>query len=316
MLETSARLLRLLSLLELRRELSGTELADRLEVSPRTVRRDIDRLRALGYSVAATAGVAGYRLEAGQTVPPLLLDDEEAVAVAVGLRTAAGSVTGLDETSMRALAKLDRVLPAHLRRRVRTLASFTVPLVGGEPNVDGDTLVQIASACRDAEQLRLEYRDREGAVTVRDVEPHRLVHAGRRWYLIAFDRSRDAWRTLRVDRLTIMRPSGPRFSPRTPPEDVATLTSRAVAAGGYRYQARVRVAAPAAVIRSAMAPTAATVEEVDERSCVVITGSNALDEIALYVALLGVDFEVQEPPELIEAIRDLAARLTRASTPR
>jgi predicted DNA-binding transcriptional regulator YafY len=251
-------------------------------------------------------------LEAGETIPPLLLDEDEAVAVAVGLRTAAGAVTGLEETSVRALAKLERLLPANLRRRVSTLASFTVRLSTTGPTVEGEALVQITAACRDSEELRLEYTDSRGAVTSRDVEPHRLVYTGRRWYLVAYDQTRDAWRTFRADRLTITRPAGPRFIARTPPEDIADFTSRAVSSGGYRYQARIRLEAPASAISQHLAPTQGTIEHVDDRSCIVVTGSNALDEIAIYVALLGVDFEVEEPPELVDAIRTLAERLARA----
>lgn len=249
---------------------------------------------------------------AGETIPPLLLGEDEAVAVAVGLRTAAGSVTGLEETSLRALAKLERLLPAHLRRRVSTLASFTMRLSTTGPTVDGETLVEITAACRDSEELRLEYTDGRGTVTLRDVEPHRLVYTGRRWYLVAFDQTRDAWRTFRADRLVITRPAGPRFIARIPPEDVAGFTSRAVSSGGYRYQARIRIEAPASAISQQLAPTHGAIEHVDDRSCIVVTGSNSLEEIAIYIALLGVDFAVEDPPELIEVIRALAERLARA----
>ena len=217
MLETSARLLRLLSLLQTRRDWSGAELAGRLEITPRTVRRDIDRLRGLGYPVQATAGTAGYRLGAGADLPPLLLDDDEAVAVAMGLRTAAGgSITGIEETSVRALAKVEQVLPSRLRHRVNALQSVTVPMANTGPTVDPSTLTAIAAACRDSLRLRFDYRTHDGTSSIRTTEPHRLVHAGRRWYLLGWDVDRQDWRTYRVDRLDPRTPTGPRFTPRTP----------------------------------------------------------------------------------------------------
>src|SRR6266540_2965783 len=190
MLETSARLLRLLSLLQARRDWTGADLADRLGVSARTVRRDVERLRDLGYPVHATRGTdGGYRLGAGAAMPPLLLDDEEAVAVAVGLRTATGgAIAGIEETSVRALAKLEQVLPSRLRRRVNAVQEFTVPFVRpGGPTVDADVLAVIAGACRDRERLRFPYKTFDGTASRRLVEPLRLVHTGRRWYLVAWD---------------------------------------------------------------------------------------------------------------------------------
>ncbi|WP_197359093.1 helix-turn-helix transcriptional regulator, partial [Streptomyces clavuligerus] len=213
MLETSARLLRLLSLLQAHREWSGAELAERLGVTARTVRRDADRLRALGYPVNASPGTGGgYRLGAGARLPPLLLDDEEAVAVAVGLRTSAGQgVEGIGETSVRALAKLEQVLPDRLRRRVSTLNSVTVPMLRvPRVQVDPSVLTELATACRDSEKLRFRYRDHSGSGTRRTVEPHRLVCTERRWYLVAWDLDRADWRTFRVDRVTPTPPHGPR----------------------------------------------------------------------------------------------------------
>lgn len=217
MLETSARLLRLLSLLQAHREWSGADLADRLGVTSRTIRRDVDRLRELGYPVNASPGTGGgYQLGAGAELPPLLLDDDEAVAVAVGLRTAAGQgIEGIGETSVRALAKLEQVLPSRLRRRVSALNTFTVPMLRGpQPSaVDPGVLTELANACRDGERLRFEYRDHGGSPTRRNVEPHRLVCTERRWYLVAWDVDRDDWRTFRADRITPTPPHGPRFTP-------------------------------------------------------------------------------------------------------
>src|SRR5438552_5653623 len=214
MSQTSSRLLELLSLLQGRRDWPGSELADRLEVSGRTIRRDIERLRQLGYPVESLTGPAGgYRLRAGSAMPPLLLDDEEAVAIAVGLRTAArASVTGIEETAVRALVKLEQVLPAHLRRRVGALGAATFTLPSGGPTVDPQHLTVIATACRDCERVRFAYRSREGTDRRREVEPHALLNHGRRWYLVAWDRGREDWRTFRLDRLTRPSSTGPPFT--------------------------------------------------------------------------------------------------------
>ena len=242
MSQTSSRLLELLSLLQGRREWPGAELADRLEVSGRTIRRDVERLRDLGYPVESVTGPAGgYRLRAGTAMPPLLLDDEEAIAIAVGLRTAArASVTGIEETAVRALVKLEQVLPAHLRRRVGALGSATItPPVGG-PTVDPQHLTAIAAACRDSERLRFAYRRRDGTDSRREVEPHTLVNLGRRWYLVAWDRGREDWRTFRVDRLARPAASGVRFTPRRlPARDAAAYVERSITGAPHRFEARV-----------------------------------------------------------------------------
>ncbi|MFD8528013.1 helix-turn-helix transcriptional regulator [Streptosporangium canum] len=317
MLETSARLLRLLSLLQTPREWSGAELADRLDVNVRTVRRDIEKLRTLGYPVHATAGAAGYLLGAGAKLPPLLLEDDEAVAVAIGLRTAAsGTVAGIEETSLRALAKLEQVLPARLRHRVSTLQSVTVTVPSGGPVVDPDVLTAVAAACRAHEQLRFDYAGHEGGSSVRRTEPHRLVHAGRRWYLIAWDLDRDDWRTFRVDRLRPRVPTGPRFTPRRPPDtDLAGYTAHGISTGAYRYQGRFTLHVPVHVAAEKIAPTIGVLEAIDEHSCTLRAGSNSLDELALYVGLFGYRFEVHEPPELVGRIRSLTALLAGSLPP-
>jgi predicted DNA-binding transcriptional regulator YafY len=316
MLETSARLLGLLSLLQSRRAWSGPELAERLEVGVRTIRRDVERLRRLGYPVHAAPGVAGgYRLGAGAELPPLLLDDDEAVAVAVGLRTAAGgSVAGIEETSVRALAKLEQVLPAHLRRRVNALQAFTVPAPGSGPTVDADVLATIAAACRDHEGLRFAYRSHDASATRRRVEPHRLVHLGRRWYLLAFDLDRDDWRTFRVDRIGKPLSAGARFAPRRlPADDVAAYVSRAMSSARDRYQARVILHAPIAALQRKVPATYGSLEPIDDETCMLHTGSDWLGGLAVYIAEIGVDFTVVEPPELVERVRDLAGRFARAA---
>jgi predicted DNA-binding transcriptional regulator YafY len=317
MLETSARLLRLLSLLQTPREWTGTELAGRLEVSTRTVRNDVERLRSLGYPVHATRGaVGGYRLGAGANLPPLLLDDEEAVAVAVGLRTAAtGSVAGIEETALRALAKLEQVLPSRLRRRVNTLQSYTVPVPPDArgPKVDAAVLTAITSAARDHERLRFDYRSHDTSVSRRDVEPYRLVTWGRRWYLVAWDAERGDWRTFRVDRMELKIPTGPRFTARPlPAEDLAAYVSRGVNTAAWRFQARVVVHAPAEVIAERLPGSLGPVEVVDDASCTVMLGSDNVEMLAVWLSALGHDFTVVDSPELIEQIRVLAERYRRA----
>ncbi|MEQ4208682.1 YafY family protein [Actinopolymorpha sp. B9G3] len=315
MRETSGRLLQLLSLLQNRRDWSGAELAERLGVTVRTVRRDVDRLRALGYPVHATRGTAGYRLGAGASLPPLLLDDDEAVAVAAGLRTAAGgTVAGIEETSVRALAKLEQVLPSRLRHRISALQAVTVPMASGAATVDPGALTLIATCCRDHDRLRFDYQAHDRSSSVRTVEPHRLVHTGRRWYLVAYDLDRHDWRTFRVDRITPRAPTGPRFAPREPPDpDIATYASRGVSTRTYRYQARFTMHAPAEVVADRVTPTSGVVEAVDADTCLLHTGSNSLEELAIYVGVLGFDFHVHEPAALVPHIRTLAARFGRAA---
>ncbi|MBV8086330.1 MAG: YafY family transcriptional regulator [Chloroflexi bacterium] len=315
MLETSSRLLRLLSLLEMRREWAGPELASRLGVDTRTIRRDMDKLRELGYPVHSTPGAAGgYRLGAGAQLPPLLLDDDEAVAVAVGLRTAAnGTVAGIEEASVGALAKLEQVLPSRLRQRVNALQSVTVSLTGAGPTVDPQLLTSLAAACRDSDRLRFQYADRDAETTVRTTEPHRLVCTGRRWYLLAWDVDRVDWRTFRVDRVAQVLAKGPRFEPRQPPEDAATYVSRAISSDPYRYRARVLLHAPAEAVSQRIWPSAGVVTAVSAESCLLETGAESLDALAVMVAVTGADFEVQEPAELREHLQGLADRLRRAA---
>jgi predicted DNA-binding transcriptional regulator YafY len=316
MSETSSRLLELLSLLQARRDWPGAELAERLDVSGRTVRRDVERLRALGYPVDSLSGPAGgYRLRAGTAMPPLLLDEDEAIAIAVGLRTAArASVTGIEETSIRALVKLEQVLPAHLRRRVGALASATSAPPPTGPTVDPQHLTVIAAACRDSECLRFTYRSREEVDTRREVEPHSLVALGRRWYLVAWDRGRDDWRTFRVDRLDRPAVTGAKFAPRElPAKDPATYVERRLSSAPGRFEARATVRAPAAEIASRFPPYWGTFDAIDEHSCEFRAGDDDLGWLAMRIAMLGVEAQVHEPPELIEHLRALARRLRRAA---
>jgi predicted DNA-binding transcriptional regulator YafY len=318
MLETSARLLRLLSLLQTPRTWTGAELSERLQVSGRTVRADIDRLRRLGYPVHATRGaVGGYRLGAGTALPPLLLDDEEAVAITVGLRTAAGgAIQGIEEASLRALAKLERVLPSRLRRRVSTLQAYVVPVPrnGGGPVVDPAALSTIAAGWRDHEGLRFDYDDHAGAASRRAVEPYRLVNWGRRWYLLAFDPDRADWRIFRVDRMHLRTPNGAPFAPRElPSADIAGYVSGRVSAAAWRYQAAVTVHASAEFVADRITAAVGTVEAIDDHTCVLHTGADAVETLGVYLGLLDVEFDVSEPPELVAHLRRLGARYTRAA---
>ena len=316
MTETSSRLLELLSMLQARRDWPGAELAERLEVSARTLRRDVDRLRELGYPVESLTGPAGgYRLRAGTAMPPLLLDDDEAIAIAVGLRTAArASVTGIEETSVRALVKLEQVLPAHLRRRVGALGSATFTLPVGGPTVDPQHLTVIAGACRESECLRFGYRSRDGTDSRREVEPHSLVNRGRRWYLVAWDRLRDDWRTFRIDRLSKPASSGVGFSPRKlPAKDAAAYVEQSITRAPNRFEAKVTLHAPADEIKRRVPAYWGTVEPIDSQTCEYRAGDDDLGWLAMRIAMLDVDFEVHEPPELVEHLGVLARRLGRAT---
>jgi predicted DNA-binding transcriptional regulator YafY len=314
--QTSSRLLELLSLLQGRRDWPGGELARRLEVSGRTIRRDIERLRQLGYPVESLTGPAGgYRLRAGSAMPPLLLDDEEAIAIAVGLRTAArASVIGIEEAAVRALVKLEQVLPANLRRRVGAFgaATFTLPVAG--PAVDPQHLSVIAAACRDFECLRFGYRRRDGVDSRREVEPHSLINHGRRWYLVAWDRRREDWRTFRIDRLAKPAATGVRFKPRRlPAKDAAAYVEQSITSAPNRYEARVTLRAAAEEMTSRVPAHWGAIEPIDAHSCAYKTGDDDLRWLSLRIAMLGVDFEVHEPPELVEHLRELGVRLSRAA---
>ena len=317
MLETSARLLRLLSLLQMHRDWTGTQLAEELAITPRTVRRDVDKLRSLGYPVNAAPGVAGgYRLGAGSELPPLLLDDDEAVAVAVGLRTAASgsSVGGIEESSLRALAKLDQVLPPALRRRVGAVHQYTVPVPGWGPEVDAEALSTIAGACRDRLELRFGYGTHDGTQSRRLVEPHRMVHLYGRWYLVAFDRTREDWRTFRVDRITSKLAVGRRVGRRDPPDaDLAAYVLRQVSRTRSRYQARVRLHAPIADVEDKVPSRVGTLTAIDEECCLLEVEAGWMAGLALHVASSGVVFSVLDPPEFAEQVRALGERFSRAA---
>ena len=308
MANTSARMLRLLSLLQTHRYWPGGELAGRLEVSPRTLRRDVDRLRELGYPVDANRGAAGgYQLQAGAAMPPLLLDDEEAVAIAIGLRTAAaGAVAGFEETSVRALAKVIQLLPPRLRRRIDALQAMTAPGVfGGGPTLDATVLTTIAMACRAEERLRFGYQAREADPTTRHVEPHRLVALGRRWYLMAWDLDRADWRSFRVDRATDPAMTGARFRPRDIPDgDPVTWLRSRLRAMPNRYDVSVRLQADPDRVRAVVGHWAA-VEPLPE-SAVASRLRMSVDDLGwpvMVLGVLGVPFTIESPPELRERVR-------------
>jgi predicted DNA-binding transcriptional regulator YafY len=316
MANTSTRMLRLLSMLQTHRFWAGRDLAERLEVSQRTLRRDVDRLRDLGYPVNASRGVAGgYQLEAGGTLPPLLLDDYEAIAIAVGLRSAAGgSVSGIAETSVQALSKILRMMPPRLRRRAEALQASTVPVIfGGGPTVDAEVLAVIAQACQDDERLRFDYTTREGARATRLVEPNRLVTVGRRWYLVAWDMEREAWRTFRLDRLSDPRSTRYRFQQRqVPGGDAAAFVSEQLGSVPMRYQVVADIRTAAADVER-IVQRWGTVEPLGERSCRLRMSVDTLDWPSMVLAAVDAEFEVVEPPQLRAYVRRMGELFVRSA---
>jgi predicted DNA-binding transcriptional regulator YafY len=336
MLDTSSRLLALLALMQSRPDWPGWELAERLGVTTRTIRNDVDRLRELGYPVDAVRGPAGhYRLGAGAKLPPLLLDDEEAVAVAIGLRAGSG-VAGIEESSARALTKLEQVLPRRLRRQVSAIreAMSEGPVNTATnveaPEVDASVLTRIAAAIRDHELLKFDYTApaRDGGPGRYDgsgrpdpsgrpllVEPYRLVSWVGYWYLVARIPRGDEWHAYRVDWIDLQTAAGHRFAPAPlPVEGVTSFVLRDVAAAGWKVHARITVAAPAEEVLTRINPTVGVVEAVDDSTCVLVTGADSLEVIAVYIGMLGLDFRVTEPPALVEHLRTLGERYGRAVT--
>lgn len=333
MLTSSARLLRLLGLLQRRQTWSGSALADALGITERTVRRDIDKLRGLGYPVHASPGTAGgYQLGAGADLPPLMLDDDEAIAVAVGLRAAAlGSVTGLGVASLRALDKLERVLPTRLRPTVSALQAATVPLTPAAPTVDADVLIALAGACRDSVKVRFDYTTRDGDTRYRRVEPYRLVNTGTRWYLVARDEDRavrsargadraggaarggaaEDWRTFRVDRIAPPLTRGGGFVAVDPP-DAAALVAAGTTIAPYRHQARLRLHVGLTAAAALVPPTAGVLSAESPKSTWLEIGSDSLDAMAMHVAFMDCRVDVLDPPELRAHLRTLVRRLAEA----
>ncbi|MGW5263035.1 helix-turn-helix transcriptional regulator [Microbispora sp. NPDC004025] len=307
---TTERVLRLLALLQRRPSWTAAELAAELGVTDRSVRRDVERLRALGYPVHATAGVGGgYRLGAGTRLPPLLLDDEEAIATAVSLRLASGStVAGAGGAALRALTKLDQVMPPRLRAEIRAVYGATETLAGPAAEIDPELLMTLARACRDAVRVRFRYAGRDGGERERTVEPVRMVVAGRRWYLMARDVDRDDWRTFRLDRMREAVATTWRFRPGEHPDPIAYV-QRSVTEAPYRCLARVRLHAPPDRVRELVPPQVGRVEDDRDGACVLVVGGDDPQWLAIRVALLGFEAEVLDPPELREAAALLARRL-------
>ncbi|QGK70728.1 WYL domain-containing protein [Allosaccharopolyspora coralli] len=316
--DTASRLLHLLSLLQARQHWSGAALACRLDVTTRTVRADVERLRSLGYDIDATPGSnGGYRLRAGTRMPPLLLDDDEAVAVAVGLRTAAASgVDGVGDHAMRAVAKLEQLLPSRLRHRLSTVTAVAETVPAERDPVACDVLAAVATACHRNEQLRLDYCDRQQESTRRQVEPHRLIHVGGRWYLVAYDLDRADWRSFRLDRISPKTPTGPRFVPRElPGPDLATFVTRGRMQALWNYRARVTVHAPAETVAGRIPTGIWTVQPLDAHASQLDAGAHTAELLAAYLGALGLDFSIdpEQAPELAEAAATLARRYAAAA---
>ena len=314
----SGRLLTLLSLLQARRDWPGDELAQRLEVSARTVRRDVDRLRELGYPVQAVKGPdGGYRLAPGTALPPLLFDDEQAVAIAVALQTATASIDGVQEAAVRALATIRQVLPARLRHRVDALQVTAVPRVSSAtdgPLISVDTLVRLGRSCRDAEVLRFGYVDGRGAASVRVVEPHRLVSRGQRWYVVSWDRDRQDWRCFRADRMILQAPTGRNFTARAlTDQEVQHLLEPEARMPTWEAHGTVVMHSPAHEVARWVAAHQGRVTALDEHTCRVEVGSWSFGSLAAWLLLFETDFEVIEPAELGEALAAVAERAWRAS---
>ncbi|KZT16081.1 DNA-binding transcriptional regulator [Acidovorax sp. GW101-3H11] len=316
MLSSSTRLLRLLSLLQTRAHWMGPDLAERLEVHPRTLRRDIDRLRQLGYPVQASSGVAGgYAFRAGQALPPLLLDDEEALAVSIALRTAtAGAVGGIEEPALRALVKLEQAMPARLRKRVDALRSAILPLTRTGPVVEASVLATLALACRDQLRTEFQYQDSQGRSAQRSVEPQGVVHTGQRWYLVAWDRVRNDWRTFRIDRIVGDPQVGAHFAPRASPDggDLKGYVSRSISAPHQAEQARVVLHAPYAVMSRRIPPSAGVVTTLDQgQRCQLECAAN--DSLVYWLMALDVEFEVLAPAALKARLRVAGERALRCA---
>ena len=321
-IEGTDRILQLLSLLSSRRTWTGSELAQRLDTTGRTVRRDIDRLRMLGYQIDGVRGSAGgYQLSAGADLPPLFLDDDEAVAVVVALLVASNRSTGMDESTTRALAKLHHVMPAPLLRRLAAVHASTHTVLGADsPQVDPRTIAGLAEATRDRLRVTYDYLARDGQRTSRRVEPDSLITGLQLWYLVAFDLDRDDWRVFRVDRISALTLTGHTFEPRTPPGGDATLlVGQAIARTPMAHHAQVTVPLAAAEVRSRR-PTllAERVTEVDGHSCTVALAADDLDGIVRQIAdllQLAPGSTLDTSPEVTAAVRHLATAMV-AATPK
>lgn len=309
-------MLQVLALLQSRQEWTGPQLADRLQVTERTVRRDIDRLRELGYGIDSTIGsLGGYRLEHGTGVPPLLLSPDEAVAVAVALRgSAVSGLNGLDETAVLALAKLEQSLPSMLRARIQAIQNSVLTLTGPGPIVNVEVLLTAASAIREHRQLHAQYRTHSGAVLARVLEPHRIVRVTDRWYLIAWDVTVFDWRTLRLDRLVPRLPLGTTFAPHDIDDAaVAAAVADGITSRPYRWRTTMTVIAPAEAVGELVSVTRGRVTRVDAATSLVTGGGDDLAAMALWITGLPFEVIVHEPIELREHLEQVATRARRAA---
>ncbi|GAB3422260.1 helix-turn-helix transcriptional regulator [Flindersiella endophytica] len=313
--DPSSRMLELLSLLQTGRDWAGADLASRLGCSPRTLRRDLERLRELGYPVESTRGPRGsYRLVAGRAMPPLLLTDDEAVATVVGLRFAAlAQVDGASEAAASALRKLEQVLPARLRSRMQAVSASTEAVSRSVRSVDLALFQSLATAIQGCQDVGFAYQNRSGATSDRRVEPYRLVLLGRRWYLLAWDRDRADWRTFRLDRISLLTVPGTTFHPRPLPDDSAVSFVRAATGLPTEQQAVVRFEAPYDVVADRLLAQAGALEPLDETSCRFISAIDTWDWLAITIALVGVPYVIEGPPEFIDFSRGLATRITDAT---
>jgi predicted DNA-binding transcriptional regulator YafY len=315
MLQTSSRLLRLLSLLQSRRQWSGRDLSERLEIDARTVRRDVEKLRELGYPVRASSGLGGgYQLGAGTSMPPVLLNDDEAVAVAFALRTAAGSVGKMEETAIGLLAKLDQVLPNRLRKRASALHAVTISLASAQNVPPVEVLSRIASACRDHMKIKFSYKDRDGQSSSRTIEPLRLAHTGSRWYLVAWDTQREDWRTFRVDRIDRLISTGPQFVPRKFPEDIAAYVQRSIRHVSYRYRMRLRLQGTLETVQKLVPRWCGPLEAAEDGTCTLNAGADSIEMLAAMLVMIQSDFEILDARELVPDLRKIVERLARATT--
>lgn len=316
MLTASARLLSLLSLLQSRPHWSGATLAERMQIHPRALRRDIDRLRQLGYPIHASTGVAGgYAFRAGRALPPLLLDDEEALTAAIALRTAVtGTISGIEQTAITALVKIEQAMPPRLRPRLEALRSAILPTDQIGPLVDAGRLTTLAAACRDQVQLAFEYTDREGQPSSRQVEPQGVVHTDRRWYLVAWDCLRADWRTFRIDRIASAPVVGAHFAPRAGPGDgdLRRWVARSLSLGQYPDEARIILHAPLAALRQRIPASAGVLEVVDGQRCLLRCGANPMGSVIYWLLAMDLEFEVLGRPELIERLRETGERVARS----
>ncbi len=316
MLSTSARLLRLASLLQSRRHWPGSALADELGVDPRTVRRDVDRLRELGYPVEASSGVGGgYALGRGADLPPLVLDDDEAVALAIALRAASANVGGIEATSLRLLGKLDQLMPTRLRRRTSALHAVTLSVRGVPPLVEAGLLSTLATACRDCCSLKFAYRNHAGEPSQRDVHPLRLANYGRRWYLIAWDTARTDWRSFRVDRIKGSPRAGPSFEPRPVPADIAARLERGIAYAPFTCRMTLRLQGSVAELQAALPVYCGVLEPESDTHSLLRVGADSPEGLLAQVLMTGRDVELVEGAELAPDLVRVMQRMMRAFAP-